>query len=283
MIHRLAVGLSSLVILAAAAGCGGRGDYNILSSFRPPSGVSASTSLRAGSLKIRRIGVLAFRNESGTPNAGKQLANIFYEGLSPSPRYEVQPPPPTGEDEDVQFEFRFQGKRKGGVRNQEKDNEWLKKKIDDFVSSVQPYVTNLNLLYPGEYIEGKTETGKKAPKGTVARSSDATAEEPDLDAYLTGVVTSYQNRSGGALIGDKGSHVTYTAYLISAKDGAILWQATFDEEQIFLSDNLLLLPRYAKHGFIWQTNDMLARSGLERVLDTFPGLRDKIEETKKGK
>ncbi len=281
MIHRLAVGLSALVILAAAAGCGGRGDYNILTSFRPPSGVSASTSLRAGSSNIRRIGVLAFRNESGTPNAGKRLADIFYEGLSPSPRYEVQPP--TNKDEDVQFEFRLLGKREGGVRNQEKDNAWLKKKIDDFVSSVQPYVTNLNLVYPGEYFEGTTEAGKKAPKGTVASSSDATAEEPSLDAYLTGVVTSYQNRSGGALIGDKGSHVTYTAYLISAKDGAILWQATFDEEQIFLLDNLLLLPRYAKHGFIWQTNDMLARSGLERVLATFPGLREKIEETKKGK
>ncbi len=117
----------------------------------------------------------------------------------------------------------------------------------------------------------------------MARSSDATAEAPDLDAYLTGVVTSYQNRSGGPLIGDKGSHVTYTAYLISAKDGAILWQANFDEEQIFLSDNLLLLFRYAKHGFIWQTNDMLARSGLERVLATFPGLHDKIEQTQKEK
>mgnify|MGYP000616201161 CR=1 FL=1 len=99
------------------------------------------------------------------------------------------------------------------------------------------------------------------------------------DAILTGVVTKYRNRSGGALIGDQGSHVTYTAYLVSTKNGDILWEATFNEEQIFLMDNLLLLPRYAEHGLIWQKNDQLARSGLKRVLATFPGLLENIGKT----
>ncbi len=283
MIHRLATGFSIAIILTAAAGCGGRGEYNVLSSFRPPPGVSASTSPQIENLKLKRIGVLAFRNESDTPNAGQKIATIFYEGLSTSPRYDVQPPPPEDEDEELQFQFRLQGQRKGGVRNRENDDKWLKQKISNFVSSIQPYVTNLDLLYPGEYFEGAPEPDKKTAKGTVAKSSAAAAEEPDLDAFLTGVVTSYRNRSGNALLGEKGSHVTYTAYLVSAKDGAILWQASFDEEQIYLLDNLLLLPRYAKHGFLWQDNDTLARGGLERVLATFPGLREKIEETKKEK
>ena len=112
----------------------------------------------------------------------------------------------------------------------------------------------------------------------MAKSSDKVGNEPPLDAVLTGVITKFRNRSGGPFAGDKGSHVTYTAYLVSTKNGEILWEATFNEEQIYLLDNLLLLPRYAANGFIWQRSDQLARSGLKRVLATFPGLREKIEE-----
>lgn len=273
---RLGAYLAPLLALAIA-GCGG-GNADIGASFTAPSGVVSRTSQKISAHRLRRIGVLAFRNESGVDKAGVQIANIFYEGLAPSARFEVQPPPPAGDDE-IEIEFRLRGARSEGVRNQASDSAWLKEKVNKFISTVQPYLTNIEIVYPGEYFEGRVDAPKEKPaSGTVAQSSGEAGNEPPLDAVLTGVITKFRNRSGGPLIGDKGSHVTYTAYLVSTKDGEILWEATFNEEQIYLLDNLLLLPRYAENGFIWQRSDQLARSGLKRVLATFPGLKEKIEE-----
>lgn len=273
---RLGAYLVPLLALTLA-GCGSR-NMDIGASFTAPSGVVSRTSPKISAHRLRRIGVVAFRNESGVDKAGVQIANIFYEGLAPSARFEVQPPPPAGDD-DVEIEFRLRGARSEGVRNQASDSAWLKDKVHNFISTVQPYLTNIEIVYPGEYFEGRVDDPEKEPaSGTVAQSSGESGNEPPLDAVLTGVITKFRNRSGGPLIGDKGAHVTYTAYLVSTKDGEILWEATFNEEQIFLLDNLLLLPRYAENGFIWQRSDQLARSGLKRVLATFPGLGEKLEE-----
>ncbi len=279
MTTRTALLTPLLAIVALSAGCGARVDIG--AGFGPPSGVVSRTSQKIATHRLKRIGVLPFRNESGVEKAGINIAKIFYEGLAPSPRFEVQPPPSLSEDGEVQFEFRLRGGRGEGVRNQAQDTSWLKEKVDRFISNVQPYLTNLEVVYPGEYFEGKIEKKRPEPaRGTVAKATGGASDEPPLDAVLTGVVTKYRNRSGGPLIGDQGPHVTYTAYLVSTKDGEILWEATFNEEQIFLMDNLLLLPRYAEHGLIWQKNDQLARSGLKRVLATFPGLSEKIEGDK---
>jgi hypothetical protein len=89
---------------------------------------------------------------------------------------------------------------------------------------------------------------------------------------LTGVITRYDNRQGTSLAVDQPASVAYEAYLISARDGEILWRARFDETQKPLFDNLLLAGRFLKGGGVWQTNDTLARIGLERVVKTFPGI-----------
>jgi len=253
-------------------GCGGSA-AGPLESFQPPSGVSARAHPELAGRGLRRIAVLPFRNESGVPAAGVRMAGVFYEGLAAATRYEVQPPPKVDEEDDLKFEFRLRGGRTEGVRNQDQDAAWLQERVSRFLAAVQPYLTNLEMLYPGEYFEGQLEiTPSGLPKGTVARAGGPAAEgEPALDAVLTGIVTTYRNRSGGAFLGERGPQVAYSVYLVSARDGKVLWEATFNEEQIPLLDNLLLLPRYAKEGFIWQTSDMLARNGLDRVLRSFPG------------
>jgi len=278
VIFRRTFAISLFALLPLSAGCGSSGDIGW--NFRPPSGVTSHTSNKFRDTPIKRIAVLPFRNESGVENAGVKLANFFYEGLAPSSRYEVQPPPVVPDIGDVQIEFRLRGAQPRRGRNQVNDTSWLVEKVNRFISIVQPYITNLKMTYPGEYFEGSAEpAAPETIQGTVAKSSGGTTDDRPLDAILTGVVTKYRNRSGGALIGDQGSHVTYTAYLVSTKNGDILWEATFNEEQIFLMDNLLLLPRYAEHGLIWQKNDQLARSGLKRVLATFPGLLENIGKT----
>jgi hypothetical protein len=52
----------------------------------------------------------------------------------------------------------------------------------------------------------------------------------------------------------------------------MLWRAQFDETQKPLLDNLLLVGRFLRGGGVWQTSDTLTRIGLERVLETFPGI-----------
>ncbi|MDA1001315.1 MAG: hypothetical protein O2807_12475 [bacterium] len=264
-----------LLAFAAATGCGtrpGQGPEAILRSFAPPSGVQAEASPALTSRTIRRIAILPFRNESGVEGAGQTVATIFYEGISASPRYEVEPPPRLDRQDGFNFEFRLRGGREADVRNEEADAEWLSNTVNHFVSRIEPYLTNLQPVYPGEYIEGKIGPKKKL-QGTVARSSDQPDTERALDAVITGVVTRFRNRSGNALFAndEKGAHVTYSVYLVDARDGKVLWKASFNEKQIFLLDNLLLLPRYAQQGFIWQTNTRLARTGLQRLLATFPG------------
>lgn len=251
-------------------GCAG--GNSPLENFLPPSGVSAKSHPELAGRPLRRIAVLPFRNESGIPAAGAKMAGFFYEGLAVSPRYEIQPPPRADEEEELKFEFRLRGGRTEGVRNQAQDAAWLQERVSRFLSTIQPYLTNLEMIYPGEYFEGQAGAGQpELPRGTVAQAGPGSGGEGELDAVLTGIVTSYRNRSGTALLGDKGPHVAYSVYLVSTKDGKVLWEATFNEEQIYLLDNLLLFPRYAKEGLVWQTSDILARNGLERVLRTFPG------------
>ncbi len=70
--------------------------------------------------------------------------------------------------------------------------------------------------------------------------------------------------------------MSFDVYLISVHDGKALWSATFEETQEFLSENLLLLPRFLEGGGLWQSNDRLTRIGMARVLDTFPGIARRI-------
>jgi hypothetical protein len=89
---------------------------------------------------------------------------------------------------------------------------------------------------------------------------------------LTGVILRYDDRHGTALSVDRPASVAYEAYLISTRDGAMLWRARFDETQKPLLDNLLLVGRFLQGGGVWQTSETLTRIGLERVIETFPGI-----------
>jgi len=259
-------------LLAATPALGGcAGSYNAAASFQPPSGVLAKAHPELAGRAIRRIAVLPFRNESGSPLAGLKLADFYYEGLAASGRYEVQPPPRLDQDDEIRFELRLRSIRPEGVRNQEQDADWLRQRVSRFLSAVQPYLASQALVYPGEYFEGEVQAKPEAPRGTVARAEAGQAAQAPFDAVLTGIVTTYRNRSGNALLGEQGAHVVYTVYLVGAQDGKVLWEASFNEEQIYLFDNLLLFARYAREGFVWQTSDTLARNGMERVLRAFPG------------
>ncbi len=218
--------------------------------LEPPSNVVAEVSPELSKYELQRIGIIGFINNSGTPDAGIRLASFFYTELDSHRRYEVTPPLLLDEETELAFT------RTAQAAPEEERSGRLRQFVRDWLGRIWP-------------------ASPEEPVGTVHVPPEPgvpnTAQRP-LDAVLTGVITRYDNRQGSALAVDQPASVAYEAYLISARDGEILWRARFDETQKPLFDNLLLAGRFFKGGGVWQTNDTLARIGLERVVKTFPGI-----------
>lgn len=223
--------------------------WGAVGSFAPPSNVVAEVNPDLYRYEIQRIGILPFVNQSGTPDAGIRLASLFYTELEAYQRFEVSPPVLLDEESELAFT------RTAQATSEDERPGRLRQFVQEWVSRLWP-------TSPAE----QPEAGK-AP--SPAEPSQATRP---LDAVLTGVITRYHDRQGNALLADQPASVAYEAFLISTHDGEILWRARFDETQKPLLDNLLLAERFFKGGGGWQTNDRLARIGLERVVKTFPGI-----------
>jgi hypothetical protein len=225
--------------------------WGAIGGFGPPSNVVAEVSPDLSKYEIQRIGIIGFVNHSGTPDAGLRLASFFHMELEAYQRYELTPPLLLDEETELAFTRTAQAapedERPGRLRQFVR--EWLGRIWPSSADQPEAYKSQT----PSE--SGVLPQGPRPP-----------------DAVLTGIITRYDDRQGNALLVDHPASVAYEAYLISAGDGEILWRARFDETQRPLFDNLLLAGRFFKGGGIWQTNDTLARIGLERVVKTFPGI-----------
>jgi hypothetical protein len=239
-----------LYILALSLGMRGT-TWAAIGNFGPPSNVVAEVSPELYKYDIQRIGIISFVNHSGTPDAGVRLASLFHAELDSHQRFELTPPLLLDEETELAFTRTAQAvpedERPGRLRQFVR--EWLGR------------------IWPSSS-EQPQENPSQPPPGS-------TQGPRPLDAVLTGVITRYDDRHGTALLVDQPASVAYEAFLISARDGEILWRARFDETQKPLLDNLLLAGRFFKGGGVWQTNDTLARIGLERVVKTFPGIAAK--------
>jgi hypothetical protein len=218
--------------------------------LQPPSNVVAEVSPDLPKYDLRRIGIIAFVNQSGTPDAGVRIANFFFDELDTSQRYEVAPPLRLDEETELEFTRTAQG------TPEEDRSSRLRQFVREWIGRVWPAA-------------GQPSAERAAQSRPVGQTA------APLDAVLTGVIIRYDDRNGNAFLVDQPASVAYEAYLISARDGEILWRARFDETQKPLLDNLLLAGRFFKGGGIWQTHDTLARIGLERVMKTFPGTEGK--------
>jgi hypothetical protein len=223
-------------------------------SFGPPSNVVAEVTPDLDKYPLQRIGIISFVNHSATPDAGMRLATLFHDELDAQQRFEVMPPLHLDEEAELAFT------RTAQAAPEEERSSRLRQFVRDWIGRLWPS-------------SSQPSAGGQAPTPTQPGSTRQAA--PPLDAVLTGVITRYDDRQGNALLVDQPASVAYDAYLISTRDGEILWRARFSETQRPLLDNLLLAGRFFKGGGVWQTNDTLARIGLERVVKTFPGIAGK--------
>src|SRR5262245_39582375 len=225
--------------------------WGAVAGFEPPSNVVSEVSPELYKYEIQRIGIIGFINNSGTPDAGTRLASFFYTELDSHRRYEVTPPLLLDEETELAFT------RTAQAAPEEERSGRLRQFVRDWLGRIWPTAPE----------EPAANAGPVPPEPRLS-----TPAQRPLDAVLTGVITRYDDRQGSALAVDHPASVAYEAYLISARDGEILWRARFDETQKPLFDNLLLAGRFFQGGGVWQTNDTLARIGLERVIKTFPGI-----------
>lgn len=217
--------------------------------FAPPSNVVVEVSPALHKYEIKRIGIISFVNHSGIPDAGRRLASLFHAELEAHQRFELTPPVLLDEATELAFT------RTAQAATEDERSGALRQFVHEWLGRIWPTA---------------------APEQSEARSTPSPSESGStprpLDAVLTGVITRYDDRQGNALLVDHPASVAYEAFLISTLDGEILWRVRFDETQQPLLDNLLLAERFFKGGGSWQTNDTLARIGLERVVKTFPGI-----------
>ncbi len=255
------------------------GCSNIALNRLTPSNVAATVRPDIRKYKIQNIAVMPFRNNTDSPDAGHKVATFFFSEISTHKKYSVTPPVRLETTEEIELEFRVDPSRRAGTVNREENLRLLGRAVSKYLKRVQPYTTTSRLVFPGEFPESDPEEGRDQPTGKLRPPEGAAGEEAQaLDAVVTGVITRYANRDGTPLAADAPASVSFDVYLISIEDGKVLWSATFDETQEFLNENLLLIGRFIKGGGVWQSHDTLARIGMSRVLDTFPGLAKQLRE-----
>jgi hypothetical protein len=242
------------IIIALSLGVSDR-IWGAVGGFVPPSNVVAEVSPDLYKYELQRIGIIGFVNHSGTPDAGLRLASFFYMALDAHRRYEVTPPLLLDEETELAFT------RTAQAAPEDERPGRLRQFVRDWLGRIWP---------------SSAEQSEASISQTPSEPGAPTQSQRPLDAVLTGIITRYDDRQGNALLVDHPASVAYEAYLISARDGEILWRARFDETQRPLLDNLLLAGRFFKGGGVWQTNDTLARIGLERVVKTFPGITPQL-------
>jgi len=210
--------------------------------FGPPSNVAADESPNPPKYELRRIGIIAFANQSGTLDAGVRVANLFFHELEARHRFEVTPPLRLDEETALAFT------RTAQAGPEEERPDRLRQFVRQWLSWMWPSASQAS---------GATDHGQPQ-----ARPGSTHQPPAPLDAVVTGVILRYEDRHGNALSVDQPASVAYDAYLISTRDGEMLWRAHFD----------LLVGRFLQGGGVWQTSETLARIGLERVLATFPSI-----------
>lgn len=252
-----------------------------VSGFAPPTNVVSFTHPRLEEYPLRRIAIFNFDNRTPTPDAGKIIAEFFYEELKARAAKVILPPLPV-DYKQLAVEIPL-GQRVGG-RLPPPDISPVA--IDRVLKQLEPALR-----------EALVASGLKAPRGGPSSAAFEAATsgipsqirltdiekaaidaarggrgEPLVDGIVVGVIGRYRNRQGHPLTVVEPASVSYHIYLISTLDGATLWQAAFDETQVPLFENVMLIDRFVEGGGVWQTHDTLTRIGMARVLATFPGV-----------
>ena len=107
-------------------------------------------------------------------------------------------------------------------------------------------------------------------KDSLRKDVVATGKKLGADAVLVGFIFRFRQRQGTGYAVDKPASVAFDLSIVRVMDGSVLWKNSFDETQQSLSQDLLNLNQYMKHGLRWYTAEELGKIGMSRLLQRFP-------------
>lgn len=109
--------------------------------------------------------------------------------------------------------------------------------------------------------------GKVPRSGELVTRAIALGKAVGADSVLCGTVSRFVERVGGEYGARHPAAVAFTLQLVSVSSGKILWNASFDQQQQPLSENLLNWWQFWRGGPKWFTAQEFARVGIEHLLD----------------
>jgi len=100
----------------------------------------------------------------------------------------------------------------------------------------------------------------------------------NVDFVMVGILFRFEERIGSSFGVEKPASVAFDLHLFRLRDGARVWDATFDETQKPLSDNLFQIGSFFRSGAKWLTAEELAGVGINEVLKKLPEVKELQEK-----
>jgi hypothetical protein len=110
------------------------------------------------------------------------------------------------------------------------------------------------------------------------RSAVPLGKELHADFVMVCHLFRFEQRVGSAIGVDKPASVAFDLHLFRTRDGARVWDGSFDETQKALFDNLLRAGAFFREGAKWVTAEELAAVGMDKLLKALPGARELLQK-----
>lgn len=112
-------------------------------------------------------------------------------------------------------------------------------------------------------------------KATSREVFEKVGKELGADGVLAGYVYRYREREGYEYAVEQPASVAFGVHLLRVSDGAFVWKGIFDKTQRTLMENVFDVSTFIRGRGKWVTAEQLSEEGVDKILETFPGLENK--------
>ncbi|MBU4563558.1 MAG: hypothetical protein KMY53_16750 [Desulfarculus sp.] len=142
--------------------------------------------------------------------------------------------------------------------------------LDDALNLALPNLTNIPFVPYAQTGLVFAQIAGRQYMDSLRKDVAATGKKLGADAVMVGFIFRFRQRVGTGYAVDKPASVAFDLSIVRVSDGTVLWKNSFDETQQSLSQDLLNLGQYMKHGLSWYTAEELGKIGMSRLLERFP-------------